>query len=93
MPANYFPQYRLEVRAMESGKWYSQLVDADSGMEEWESKEYAEMDDAYTAGKYEWECKCESAREAAQMAKYREKGESNDRANGVPERSFLYVRP
>jgi hypothetical protein len=66
---NYFAAYRLEVRAMESGKFYSQLVDADTGMEAWESREYEEMEDAYDAGKYEWQARIESRMQAAQSAR------------------------
>lgn len=50
---------------MESGKFYSQLVDADTGMEVWESREYEDMEDAYSAGKYEWEARIEAREQAA----------------------------
>lgn len=60
---NYFAAYRLEVRAMESGKFYSQIIDADTGMEEWESREYEDMEDAYEAGKTQWEVLVEKAQD------------------------------
>ena len=66
---NFYAQYRLEIHPMESGRWFSQLYDAESDDIKWESREYETMEDAYDAGKYEWDQRAESAREAAVLAR------------------------
>ena len=67
---NHHAAYRLEIHAMESGKWYATLIDSE--MEAhfvWESQEYETMEDAYDAGKYEWDSRVEVMRELVQSRK------------------------
>lgn len=62
---NHHAGLRLEVHAMESGKWWSCLMDAEeSAHTYWESREYETMEDAYDAAKYEWDARAEAARDA-----------------------------
>lgn len=62
---NHHAGLRLEVHAMESGKWWSCLVDSENSAHTyWESSEYETMEDAYDMAKYAWDAHAERARKA-----------------------------
>jgi hypothetical protein len=64
--ADYLSWYRLEIHAHDSGNdFFAQIYDAGFDKALWESPWYPTLDEAYAAGRKEWEDRCETDREAA----------------------------
>ncbi len=63
--------YRIEIHQTETGKYLPQVWDgyADRGDPLWEGQYYEDMDDAYTAARYEFDQRMEVDREAAVLAR------------------------
>ena len=89
---NYYAGRRIEIHAMESGAFFSQIYDSDTDLLIWESRMYDSLDDAYNTVKYEADTLAEVAREAAAIRRLNESGAglSEDQhadANGVPRKN------